>query len=73
MQLFLVDMVRHSLMYVSWKFRKVVAADLETIYVSATADEAQIRLQEFDDKWGCRLPDHRQILAQYVGAYHTVL
>jgi len=51
-QLCLVHMVRHSLNYVSWKLRKVVAADLKTIYAASTADEAQIRLQEFDDKWG---------------------
>ena len=50
-QLCLVHMVRHSLNYVSWKLRKVVAADLKTIYAAATADEAQIRLGEFDDNW----------------------
>ena len=55
-QLCLVHMVRHSLNYVSWKLRKVVAADLKTIYAASTADEAQIRLQEFDDKWGADYP-----------------
>src|SRR5664279_4526509 len=55
-QLCLVHMVRHSLNYVSWKLRKVVAADLKTIYGASTADEAQIRLQEFDDKWGADYP-----------------
>jgi len=55
-QLCLVHMVRHSLNYVSWKLRKVVAADLKTIYAAATADEAQIRLQEFDAKWGADYP-----------------
>ena len=29
-----------------------VAADLRCVYAAATADEAHIRLQEFDDKWG---------------------
>jgi putative transposase len=55
-QLCLVHMVRHSLNYVSWKLRKVVAADLKTIYAAATVDEAKIRLQEFDDKWGSDYP-----------------
>ncbi len=55
-QLCLVHMVRHILNYVSWKLRKVVAADLKTIYAAATADEAQIRLDEFDDKWGADYP-----------------
>jgi putative transposase len=40
-------MVRHSLNYVSWKMRKVVAADLRAIYAAATVDEAQIQLREF--------------------------
>jgi putative transposase len=55
-QLCLVHMVRHSLNYVSWKMRKVVAADLRSIYAAATADEAQIRLGEFDEKWGVDYP-----------------
>ena len=44
-------MVRHSLNYVSWKMRKAVAADLRRIYTSATADEAEQMLGEFEDKW----------------------
>ena len=55
-QLCIVHMVRHSLNYVSWKLRKAVAADLKTIYAAATADEAQIILQQFDDKWGADYP-----------------
>ena len=55
-QLCIVHMVRHSLNYVSWKMRKAVAADLKTIYAAATADEAQIRLNEFDEKWGTDYP-----------------
>ncbi len=42
-QLCIVHMVRHSLNYVSWKLRKVIAAALKTIYAAATVDEAQIR------------------------------
>ena len=50
-QLCIVHMVRHSLNYVSWKRRKEVAADLRRIYQSATADEAELRLGEFEAKW----------------------
>ena len=32
--------MRNSLNYVSWKMRAEVAADLKSIYTSATADEA---------------------------------
>lgn len=55
-QLCIVHMVRHSLNYVSWKLRKAVAADLKTVYAAATADEAAIRLDEFEDKWGVDYP-----------------
>ncbi len=50
-QLCIVHTVRHSLNYVSWKRRPEVAADLRRIYQSATAEEAEIRLGEFEDKW----------------------
>ena len=50
-QLCIVHMVRHSLNYVSWKRRPEVAADLKHIYQSATADEAEQRLGEFEAKW----------------------
>lgn len=44
-------MVRHSLNYVSWKRRPEVAADLRYIYQAATAEEAELRLGEFEAKW----------------------
>jgi len=50
-QLCIVHMVRHSLNYVSWKRRPEVAGDLKRIYESATADEAEQRLGEFEAKW----------------------
>jgi putative transposase len=50
-QLCVVHMVRHSLNFVSWKRRPEVAADLKRIYQSATADEAEQRLGEFEAKW----------------------
>jgi putative transposase len=50
-QLCIVHRVRHSLNYVSWKRRPEVAADLKRIDQSATADEAEQRLGEFETKW----------------------
>ena len=50
-QLCVVHMVRHSLNYVSWKRRKEVAADLRRIYTAATAEEAELMLGEFEDRW----------------------
>jgi len=55
-QLCLVHMVRHSLNYVSWKLSKEVAVGLKAVYASSTVDAIQIRLQEFDDKWGADYP-----------------
>ena len=46
-------MVRYSLNFVGWKLRKAVAADLRTIYTAASLEEAEMRLAEFDAKWGC--------------------
>ena len=55
-QLCVVHLVRHSLNYVSWKRRKEVAADLKRIYQSATADEAEAMLTEFEARWGETYP-----------------
>jgi putative transposase len=55
-QLCIVHMVRHSLNYVSWKRRPEVAADLRQIYQPATAEEAELRLGEFEDKWDAYYP-----------------
>ncbi len=40
-QLCIVHMVRHSLKFVPWKDRKVVAADLKEIYHAATVELAE--------------------------------
>ena len=55
-QLCLVHMVRHSLNYVGWKERKVVAADLKTIYRAATQGEAEQALRAFECKWDRKYP-----------------
>jgi len=55
-QLCIVHLVRYSLNYVSWKLRKEIAADLRAIYVAATVEEAEQRLDEFEAKWGKDYP-----------------
>ena len=55
-QLCIVHLVRHSLNYVAWNRRKAVAADLKQIYQSATAEEAEARLSEFEGKWNAAYP-----------------
>src|ERR1035437_3112569 len=50
-QLCIVHLVRASLNYVPWKYRKLVAADLRGIYQSATAEEARQHLEEMMLKW----------------------
>ena len=60
-QLCVVHLVRHSLNYVSWKQRKEVAADLRTIYSAATADAAELALNEFAAKWDKSHPTISQV------------
>ena len=55
-QLCIVHLVRHSLNYVGWNRRKAVATDLKQIYQSATAEEAEARLTEFEGKWDAAYP-----------------
>ena len=52
----IVHMIRHSLNYVPWNDRKIVAGDLKQIYRAATADDAALRLDEFEEKWGDKYP-----------------
>jgi putative transposase len=60
-QLCIVHMVRNSLNFVSWKTRKEVAADLRLIYQSATVEDAEQRLSEFEAKWDGQYPSIAQI------------
>jgi putative transposase len=55
-QLCLVHLMRFSLAYVSFKDRKAVAADLKAISGAVTAEEAELRLEEFAEKWDGRYP-----------------
>jgi len=51
-QLCIVHLVRYSLNFVCWQLRKAVADDLKRIYQSATAEEAEQHLAEFEAKRG---------------------
>lgn len=55
-QLCLVHLVRSSLEYVHYKEMKKVAADLRLIYSSATVEQAERQLGEFDQIWGKKYP-----------------
>jgi putative transposase len=55
-QLCIVHQIRNSLKYVSYKDRKIVAADLKPIYTAITEEEAMLALESFDSKWGKRYP-----------------
>ena len=52
----LVHLIRHSLKYVPRRERERVARDLKPIYTAADADQAQVELERFDEKWGQRFP-----------------
>jgi putative transposase len=60
-QLCIVHQVRASLNYVSWKQRKVVAADLQPIYRASTVEEAEQRLDAFAAKWDGSYPTISQM------------
>jgi putative transposase len=55
-QLCIVHMVRNSLKYVSYKDRRAVAADLKTIYSSATEAGAEQALMQFAQTWDKQYP-----------------
>jgi putative transposase len=57
----IVHLLRASLNYVSWKQRKQVAADLKPVYRASTAEEAQLRLEEFAIKWDRPYPTIAQM------------
>jgi putative transposase len=52
----IVHLIRNSLKYVPRREREQVARDLKPIYTAKDADQAQIELETFDEKWGARFP-----------------
>lgn len=59
-QLCIVHMVRNSLRFVSWKDRKLIAADLKLIYQSITLEEAEMELETFAKTWDSQYPSISQ-------------
>jgi putative transposase len=55
-QLCIVHLIRSSIKQVSYKDMKAVAVDLKPIYTAATADAAELKLAEFDERWGSKYP-----------------
>jgi len=55
-QLCIVHMVRNSLKFVSYKFRKEIATDLKKIYRAISVEEARYNLEEFSTKWDGKYP-----------------
>ena len=53
-QLCIVHMVHNSTKYVSWKDRKELCDDLKTIYNASIAQEAELNLQAFGEKWDAK-------------------
>ncbi len=66
-QLCIVHMVRNSLKFVSYKDRKKIADDLKTVYRSATVEQAEEALTEFEGN-GNPVSDDREILAGQLAA-----
>src|SRR5438874_2322537 len=60
-QLCIVHLVRHCLNYVSWKQRREVAGDLRQIYTAATAEGAELALDEFAAQWDTTHPTISQV------------
>ena len=60
-QLCIVHMVRNSTKYVSHLDRKAVCADLRRVYQSVSAEEAELELSTFGQKWDERYPSIRRL------------
>lgn len=60
-QLCIVHLLRQSLRFVSWKDRKIIAADLKHIYGAATVEIAEEALTHFADKWDSQFPTISQL------------
>ena len=55
-QLCILHMLRNSFKYVGYKDRKELAKDLKPVYSAATAEEAEVYLDEFAIKWDAKYP-----------------
>ena len=57
----IVHQIRNSLNYVSYKHRKEVAADLKPVYQASTAEQGELRLDDFAAKWDKAYPTISQM------------
>ncbi len=55
-QLCIVHMVRNAMKFVPWKDYKAIAADLKSIYQSATEEDALRSLDQFAERWDEKYP-----------------
>ena len=69
-QLYIVHMVRNSLLYVPHKDMKAVAGDLKTIYHSVNAEAAEQVLNEFCNKWDEEYPS---ISRSWRNKWHNII
>lgn len=53
----IVHQIRNSLKFVPWKERKQVAKDLKLVYTAATEKEAEVKLEDFAEKWDTKYPN----------------
>jgi putative transposase len=52
----IVHLIRNSLSFVTWKDRKAILPSIKAIYRAENADQARVRLEEFEAEWGKRYP-----------------
>ena len=52
----IVHLIRNSLSFVTWKDRKAILPSIKAIYRAENADQAMVRLEEFEAEWGKRYP-----------------
>jgi putative transposase len=51
-----IHQIRSSLKYVSWKDRKAFVADLKQVYQAVSREEAEVNLDQLDQRWGTKYP-----------------
>jgi putative transposase len=57
----IVHLIRNSLAFVSWKDRKAILPAIKAIYRAENAEQAFLRLEEFEAEWGKRYPAIGQV------------
>ena len=63
-QLCIIHMVRNSLRFVSWRERRVLAAELRAIYTAPTEEAGWAALQAFRTTWDAKFPSIGRIWEQ---------